>query len=268
MKIIDLNEHHQPLYLLCLEDWSEEMKEAGNHKEIWYSRMKEKGLRVKLALEDNGIVGGMIQYAPIEHSIVEGKDLYFIFCIWVHGHKQGRGDFRGRGMGQALLRAAEEDVRALGSKGIVAWGLRLPVWMKASWFKRNGYRVVDKQGMQALVWKPFTNDAVPPKWIRQVKAHSLVPGKVNIVSFHNGWCPAQNIVVERARRVAQDRELENKVAFQEIDTFDPVVFREWGIADALFVDNKQVRTGPPPSYARIYKLVKKRTRRLIDSIAR
>jgi hypothetical protein len=122
--------------------------------------------------------------------------------------------------------------------------------------------------MQALVWKPFTDDAVPPKWIRQVKAPSLVPSKVNIISFHNGWCPAQNIVVERARRVAQDRELENKVAFQEIDTFDPVVFREWGIADALFVDNKQVRTGPPPSYARIYKLVKKRTKRLIDSIAR
>ena len=262
MRIIDLEQSHLPLYFVCLEDWSDEIKEAGNHKEIWYSRMKDKGLRVKLALDDSGTVGGMIQYAPIEHSTVEGKDLYFIYCIWVHGYKQGRGDFRRQGMGKALLQAAEDDVRALGAKGIVAWGLRLPIWMKASWFKKYGFKIADKEGMQALMWKPFTTDAVPPKWSRQVKSPSPVPGKVTITSFHSGWCPAQNIVVERAKRLAQDSELKDKAAFREIDTFDPAVFREWGIADALFVDNKQVRTGPPPSYEKIRKLVVKRAKRL------
>jgi len=262
MKIIDLEEVHLPLYFVCLEDWSDEIKEAGNHKEIWYSRMKDKGLRVKLALDDSGTVGGMIQYTPIEHSTVEGKDLYFIYCIWVHGYKQGRGDFRRQGMGKALLQAAEDDVRALGAKGIVAWGLRLPIWMKASWFKKYGYRVVDKEGIQALLWKPFTVDAVPPKWIRQARTPSVVTNKVTITAFHSGWCPAQSLAVERARRVAQESELRDKVALQEIDTFDPAVFREWGIADALFVDNKQVRTGPPPSYEKIRKLVVKRAKRL------
>ena len=62
---------------------SEEIKEAGNHKEIWYNKMRDKGLRVKLALDDSGEVGGMIQYIPIEHSFVEGDALYFINCIWV-----------------------------------------------------------------------------------------------------------------------------------------------------------------------------------------
>ncbi|MCL5020560.1 MAG: hypothetical protein M1339_02620 [Bacteroidetes bacterium] len=52
MKIIDLDEEYLPLYLVCLEDWSNDMKEAGKHKEIWYSRMKDRGLRVKLALDD------------------------------------------------------------------------------------------------------------------------------------------------------------------------------------------------------------------------
>ena len=262
MRIIDLEQSHLPLYFVCLEDWSDEIKEAGNHKEIWYSRMKDKGLRVKLALDDSGTVGGMIQYTPIEHSTVEGKDLYFIYCIWVHGYKQGRGDFRRQGMGKALLQTAEDDVRALGSKGIVAWGLRLPIWMKASWFKKYGYRVVDKEGIQALLWKPFTVDAVPPKWIRQARTPSVVTNKVTITAFHSGWCPAQSLAVERARRVAQESELRDKVALQEIDTFDPTVFREWGIADALFVDNKQVRTGPPPSYEKIRKLVVKRAKRL------
>lgn len=40
MKIIDLTEEHQQLYFVCLEDWSEEMREAGNHKEIWYAQMR------------------------------------------------------------------------------------------------------------------------------------------------------------------------------------------------------------------------------------
>lgn len=53
-------------------------------------------MRVKLALNESEAVGGMIQYVPIEHSLVEGKDLYFINCIWVHGHKKGRGNFQRR----------------------------------------------------------------------------------------------------------------------------------------------------------------------------
>jgi len=35
-------------------------------------------------------------------------------------------------MGKTLLQAAENDVKAMGAKGIVAWGLILPFWMKAS----------------------------------------------------------------------------------------------------------------------------------------
>jgi len=36
------------------------MKEAGNHKECWYNKMSDKGLGVKLPLDDNGTVGGMV----------------------------------------------------------------------------------------------------------------------------------------------------------------------------------------------------------------
>ena len=260
MKVIDLTEDYKQLYFVCLEDWCEEMKEGGDHKEVWYNKMKDKGLGVKLALDDNGKVGGMIQYIPIEHSFAEGKDLYFINCIWVHGYKKGRGNFQKKGMGKALLQAAEADVKAKGAKGMVAWGISLPFWMKASWFKKQGYTKVDKQEGQVLLWKPFTNNAILPKWIKQKKKPEMTPGKVTVTAFLNGWCPAQNIVFERAKRAAS--EFRDKVVFREINTFDRKVFLEWGIADALFIDDKQVRTGPPPSYGKIKKLIAKRVKKL------
>ncbi|MEE9167017.1 MAG: GNAT family N-acetyltransferase [Candidatus Neomarinimicrobiota bacterium] len=260
MKVIDLTADHKPLYFACLEDWSEEMKEAGDHKERWYNKMKDKGLSVKLAVDDRGEVGGMIQYVPIEHSSVEGSELYFIKCIWVHGHKKGRGNFQKKGMGKALLQAAETDVKVKGAKGLVAWGISLPFWMKASWFKRNGYTKVDKQKGMVLLWKPFTKDAIPPKWIKQKRKPEATPGRVTVTAFLNGWCPAQNIVFERARRAAS--EFGEKAVFKEINTFVREAFLEWGIADALFIDDKQVRTGPPPSYKKIKKLIAKRVKKI------
>ena len=260
MKVIDLAEEYKEIYFVCLEDWSEEMKEAGSHKEHWYNEMKNKDLRVKLATDDYGMVGGMIQYVPIEHAFAEGKDLYFIHCIWVHGYKKGRGNFRKKGMGKALLKAAEEDAKERGAKGIAAWGISLPFWMKASWFKKHGYKKVDNMGGLVLLWKPFTDDAAPPKWIREKKKPEASPGKVTVTSFRNGWCPAQNIVFERAKRAA--KEFGDKVEFREIDTLDRDVFLEWGIADALFIDDKQVRTGPPPSFKKIKKKIARRVKKL------
>ncbi len=259
MEIIDLKEEYQEKFFVCLEDWSEEIKEAGNHKELWCDKMKDKGLRVKLAIDGNKVCG-MVQYVPVEYSFVDGKDLYFIQCIWVHGYKKGVGNYQKKGVGKALLKAAENDVKSLAAKGIAAWGIKWPFWMKASWFKKQGYTKVDKDGSLVLLWKPFTDDVLPPKWIKKKKKPEKKADKVLVTSFINGWCTSQNMVFERAKRAAS--EFGNKVEFQEIHTFDKDVFLEWGISDALFIDGKQIRTGPPPSYKKIRKKIAQRVKNL------
>lgn len=259
MDVIDLNEKYRDTYLACLEDWSDDIKEGGNHKEAWFQRMKDKGLRVKLAV-DGDKACGMIHYVPIEHSFAEGKDLYFVHCIWVHGHKKGVGNYQKRGVGKALLRAAEEDAKAMGAKGLAAWGISMPFFMRASWFKKQGYKKVDKAGMQILLWKPFAEDAVAPKWIREKKRPQKKEGKVAVTVFLNGWCPAMNMTFERAKRAAG--EFGDQVEFQDIRTIDRPTFLDWGIADALFIDGKQMRTGPPPSYDKIKKKIAKRVKKL------
>ena len=259
MKVIDLTPEHEVLYFECLEDWSVEIKEAGDHKACWYRKYVDRGLCVKLALDDNGKVGGMIQYLPIEESFIQGNDLFFILCIWVHGHKKGRGNFQKKGMGNALLKAAEDDAKAKGAKGMAAWGIWLPFWMKASWFKKHGYKKADRDGIALLMWKTFTDDAQPPCWIKQNKQVPSVSDKVTVTAFINGWCSAQNMVYERARRASA--EFGDKVVFQRIDTSDHDLFSEWGIVDGIFVNGKRICGGPPPSYEKIRKIIAKKVKK-------
>jgi len=136
----------------------------------------------------------------------------------------------------------------------------LPFFMRARWFKKQGYEPVDKDGIAVLLWKPFNQDVPAPRWIRQRKAPEVFPGKVSVTAFVNGWCPAQNMVAERARRAAA--EFKEKVVFTEMDTSDREVFLEFGISDALFIDDKAVRTGPPPSYEKIRKQIARRVKKL------
>ena len=50
LDIVDLAPQYRDTYLVCLEDWSSEMEEAGDHKTHWLAKMGDRGLRVKLAL--------------------------------------------------------------------------------------------------------------------------------------------------------------------------------------------------------------------------
>ena len=260
MKIIDITPENEKEYFCCLEEWSDDIKEAGDHKQRWYRQMKDKGIRVKFAVDDKGVIGGMIQYLPIEYSMFEGKDLYVVLCIWIHGHKEGRGDYRKRGMGTALLKTAEEDCIKLGTKGLVTWGMAIPVFMRASWFKSKGYKVVDKNGIMRLMWKPFTENVVPPKIIRPKKLPEKGNDKVKVAIFRNGWCPVMDLAYERALRAS--KEFEGKVEIKEFKTIDREIVHEWGIFDGLFIDGKEVRTGPPPPYVKIKKKIEKRVKRL------
>jgi len=260
MRVVDLTEDRKDLFCLCLEDWSAEAKEAGPKRREWLDRSEKLGLRAKLALDDAGVEGGMIQYGPIEHSPVDGEGLYFVYCIHVHEHEQGRGDFRGKGMGRALLYSAEEDARSRGATGMAVWGLTIPVWMRASWFRKQGYKNADRQGVSQLLWKPFTDGAKPPRWFPSTgRLPEPVEGKVNVTAFTSGWCMVQNLVYERAKKACAD--IGDSVDFVEIDTTDRSAIAEWGFSDVVLVDGRKLQKGPPLSYAKVHKAIAKRARR-------
>ena len=101
---------------------------------------------------------------------------------------------------------------------------------------------------------------VVSRWMRRKKTPEGLPGIVTVTSLNNGWCTGQNMAHERAKRAAA--EFGEKVVFNEIDTTDATVMRDWGMDNALFIDSKEVRTGPPPTYQKLHKLIAKRLRAL------
>ena len=68
MKIVDLAEEHKSLFAVCLEDWSPDAAEAGPKRAEWISRFEKKGLRAKIALDDDTRV-----IADIGHVIFFGQ---------------------------------------------------------------------------------------------------------------------------------------------------------------------------------------------------
>jgi thiol-disulfide isomerase/thioredoxin len=170
------------------------------------------------------------------------------------------GNFQGKGIGKKLLEAAETDAKSLCAQGIVAWGIRLPFFMRSKWFKKHGYTSIDKDGMLELVWKPFSEDAVAPKLSKLKKKPTKRAGVVTITCLRNGWCPAQNLTVERIKRLVQ--EYPGSINYVEIDTEKRENLDDWGVSDQVFIDDKSLNVGPPPSYAKLKKLITKKVKAL------
>ena len=261
MRIVDLTPEHESIFASCLEERLPEAREAGSLRAEWIHVMKSRGLRAKLAVDDKNAPIGMIQYVPGSETLLDGAPgAYFIFCIWVVRFDDDRGNHQGKGIGTALLEAAEADAKALGATGMAAWGLVLPFWMRASWFGKHGYRRTDRSGMAALMWKPFIPNTAPPRFVLPKKKPEGVPGQVTVTSFIQGQCRAGNVGHERARRACA--EIGRPVVYRVIDTKNLTTAREWGILDAIYIDGREVRNGPPLSYEKMKRRIEKAARRL------
>jgi len=109
------------------------------------------------------------------------------------------------------------------------------------------------------MWKPFNENAVPPHFRKPVKKPEKGKKQVNLTLFRNGWCQSMNITSERAKRAALD--FPEKIEINEFDTTDRKILNEWGITDAVYLDGKEIPTGPPISYDRIRRKIQKRVKK-------
>lgn len=105
-------------------------------------------------------------------------------------------------------------------------------WMPASWYIKHGYTEVDRDGMKILVWK----------------------------TFNDGWCQDSNSESDLTRKIV--KEYGDRVIYKEYDTSDRDILREWGIDNAILVDNEWLTFGPHSVEEKLRKLIQEKIKNL------
>ena len=189
MELVDLSEETQDFFFRCLQDEREEDPRLTTMRRQWYEKYKNQGFKAKLLKLADGKIVGLCQYIPIEHSHLIGEDLITLLCIFIHGYEHGVGNHQKKGYGRFMLKAVEQDAKAMGAKGIAAWGIDWETnWMQASFFEHMGYLRADEEDKVVVFWKPFGPDVNPPKLMRLPTLPKKETGKVSVRVAANSWC--------------------------------------------------------------------------------
>ena len=235
MQLMDVTEETQNIFFRCLHDEIPEAPRAIEIRRSWYERNIENGLRAKLLILDDGRIGGLCQYIPVEHSHLIGEDLMAVLCIYVHGYDHGVGNQQARGYGRFMMNVIEKDARASGEKGMAAWGVDWEVnWMPVSFFEYMDYTAVDREDKVVVFWKSFSPDAKPPRLLRLASAPSNAIDRVNLTVAVNGWCGYYKLFC--AREAIEG--IENMVEYEEIGSPDQATILHLGKVGGIYLDGE------------------------------
>ncbi|HUU92717.1 MAG TPA: GNAT family N-acetyltransferase [Phycisphaerae bacterium] len=218
-------------------DEAEEWTASGKRRATWLRAMHAKGARTKVALLD-GAHAGFLHCMPIEHAPWGplGRDLMVVPCLAV------KDDVKGRGVGSALLAAAEDETRRQGLKGLVTTGWYHDFWfMPGPWFERRGFTVVARQDTRAILWKVYDPTAEPPGFLKRNWEFVPVEGKVAVDLFWMCFCLTSDSEAQRVREVAA--EFGNKVVLREYSRDDQEAFMRHQTGRAIFVNGKEIGWG-------------------------
>ncbi len=221
---------------------SEEIDVCSEIRRSWIRDKLEKGMRVKVALwEDESV--GFLYMIPIEMSPWGplGKDLMVIPCLYVLDKGKSKG------VGRALINAAEEETVKQGKKALVTTAYDHEHWfMPAAFFRSVGFERCsgDPNDTEKLYWKMFDDTAEAPTPPTPNYDHGSVPGKVVVDLFWNTFCQTSVIEAQRVREVFA--EFGNEVRLNEYCADDGEILQRYQISRAIFVNGEHLWWGYAP----------------------
>jgi GNAT superfamily N-acetyltransferase len=232
VRISDVTENTIWYVACCAQvDEDHEKEQAAKLHEDWMRKtLTRSGMWAKVALDGDEPVGFLF-LVPIERTswYVDGEGLFSIQCMNVEQ------EYRGRGIGQELLVAAERNARGHAA-GIAVIAYDPSDWfMPASFFQTLGYREVERRGSSVLMFKPFVEGAQPPSFVqRQYRPPRLVPGKVIVEAFWSPQCLTTALDIIHVREVCG--EFGDDVILRELNATMPGMRQRYGIPRTLFIN--------------------------------
>jgi predicted N-acetyltransferase YhbS len=216
---------------------SAEIDASSRRRSAWFKKMYRLGLRIKVAAL-NGERVGFIYVMPIEVCPWGplGRDLAAFPCLVAHSK------VKGRGVGRALVAAAEAEAQKQRKKGLVTYGYCDDCWfMPAAYFEKLGFAVAAHRGELAILWKTFDSSAEVPSFLEGESRPEPPPGEVTVDLFFNTFCLTSDVVAQRVREVAAT--FGDAVALREYDANDAATLQRYGRSRGIFVDGEEIFWG-------------------------
>lgn len=203
IKIIDVTPKNvTDTGVFCIKD----KKSPGYHAKLsWFKSKINKGLKIKVATNNDRKQIGFIEYIPSELAWrpIQADNYLFIQCIVVGAKKT-----REKGLGSLLIQQCEQDAKALNKSGICV------VSSKGSWlankllFEKNGYVIADQKDRFELMVKSFGAEKAKPNFIDWSKAQAKYKGW-NLL--YADQCPWHEKSVNDLKQAAVDNRIALKV---------------------------------------------------------
>ena len=150
INILDITEDNvDEIGIYCIKD----KKSPGYHAKVdWFKMKMNHGLKIKIAVDENGKQVGFIEYIPSELAWrpIRANNYYFIQCIalFVKEAKE-------KGIGSYLIQECEKDAKINKKAGICAMSSDGPWMANKSLFEKNKFRVAEKLDRFELMVKTF-----------------------------------------------------------------------------------------------------------------
>lgn len=167
-----------------------------------------------------------IEYAPLEKAWVpvEGKNYFFIYCLWVAG------SFKGKGIGKELLEYCISDAKEKGKSGVcvICGKTKKPFLSDKAFMTRFGFTPVDCADDFELLSLSF--DGTQPHFTDGAKRQTI--DSKNLTIYYGLQCPyIPNCILEienccKANAIPLD--------LVKVDTLEkaksvPCVFNNWAM---------------------------------------
>lgn len=209
---------------ICCIIRSRKPHEGITAKKEWLSQRLKEG-HVFRKLHVKGTV--FIEYAPVETAWVpiEGRNYYYIYCLWVTG------EYKGKGYGRQLMEYCLADARAKGKSGICMLGAKKQkAWLTDQSFAKSfGFHAVDatENGYELLA---VTFDGTLPHFTEKGKSQQIPEDALTI--YYDMQCPYILKNVDIVKQYCKEHEV--PVNLQLVDTLEkakelPCVFNNWAV---------------------------------------